>query len=261
MMRMKSQRGALRFVAATGLAGLSAALWNCSTGTTASVGVTDGGPSDGLSGEHGGDTGDKGETAVGDDSSGDMSDGTAIASDATSSGSADGGSDTEEDGASAEGMDDPCPTGKIAVNCSNTCSQGTFGCGETACSGSTSFTVTRSSTFPVVLRTPANPTSSEYCTLSGSCAHGTTYGMRVDVSSTLGALEGLKITVGGPWEIIAEGSVPTSPGCVTCLSTLFETFSFYVVTTDRSAPARNVVIEELGDGGAWDAGILASACP
>jgi len=98
-----------------------------------------------------------------------------------------------------------------------------------------------------VIRTPDAPGTDPSC-VSACPADGYVYGLGLD--STAGGNYWLQVAVGSPWEIITNSGAPyctdstskVSTNCVSFATAQVVSPTFYVMTKDPNAPARNIII-------------------
>lgn len=156
--------------------------------------------------------------------------------------------ETSADGDGGGSQADPCPTTQPILDCDTVCWDGG---GEAACTAASCgfgpITLPNQGQ-SFVIRTPDAPGQDQRCT-SGCPGSGFAYGVGIKVPGT-GPAGAITITVGAPWEIVYGGDPycdyydagqgAVFSGCISGYTQGGDTY--YVMTKDPSAPARNITI-------------------
>lgn len=217
------------------------------TGGSGSGGTGGTGPGGGGSGGTGGSSASGGTSATG-GTGASTSGGTGGATDAGDASADQDAADAFDTGVGPN--DDPCPTDPINVNCSTSCGPKTSGCGACDYLPTTSnFVTDQNLANHYVMRTPSNPGL-----LGGNCAWGCKDAGATPAYYLVAIYKGVqgafKVTVGKPWKVHvtndASGLCLTDKYVNGCFKASIGTnLHFWVATDDPSAPARNIVIENL----------------
>jgi hypothetical protein len=151
--------------------------------------------------------------------------------------------------------DDPCPTGPIWLNCSDSCGKKSPECASLVCGIHMYLKeVTDPASFPIIIRTPSRPGWIAACTAAcpekpTACAVTLPIGLPTSKDAG-GYTHGIRVRVGYPWRIQKPLSMlsicldPSSPPkCRVFSSDAMSDLE--VVTDDPNAPAKNVLIERL----------------
>lgn len=154
--------------------------------------------------------------------------------------------------------DDPCPTGEMLANCSDSCGPTHPYCDQAVCYGG--FTATTIDQFPVVVRMPSEPGWSDKCL--AACPpvwkYRPAYGfiVRSDLvgDPSIGKHQwGLRARIDPPWGVRIIDPKSTVQFCgmddvqpESCVVSQNDSPVYFVVDTlDPDAPARNLVIERV----------------
>jgi hypothetical protein len=153
---------------------------------------------------------------------------------------------SDADGAAA--VSDPCPSGPIALNCSETCGAKYASCSLVSCANPNNsyFPIYETKDLPFLMRTPDRPGFDPAC--ARRCGtNAPAYAMAAQLLLPWGTK--VRVRVSAPWRIVDPDSnrqFCSSPREWTqCRHiTVSGGNIVLVVTDDPSSPSRNVVIEE-----------------